>query len=139
MLIITTDVYQCHFNFAHGQPTCKALYHRDHSPDGLLNVSEAGEEGATDAAENAVSHDRINQHNKEQTSYGQVQVFICLYCVCLCAWYACMYLYACVYIYHVLCIYTVYIGQSIPLTIITCPVLYWWHIYSMILRSRVWY
>ena len=26
MLITTTDVYQCHFNFAHGQPTCKALY-----------------------------------------------------------------------------------------------------------------
>jgi hypothetical protein len=28
-LIFTTDSYQCHFNSAHGQPTCKALYHRD--------------------------------------------------------------------------------------------------------------
>ena len=39
MLITTTDVYQCHFNFAQGQPTCKALFKRnmDLATDVYLN------------------------------------------------------------------------------------------------------
>ena len=44
MLITTTDVYQCHFNFAHGQPTCKALY----SPrDGVKIEEEANSNPAS--------------------------------------------------------------------------------------------